>query len=159
MGGLFSRAAVDDWFKDVRLCFKFDSNGDIKQCGNGTAKEICTKLNNYSPVYYDHTDKRKGGCEMQWKISIKNPELVPSWFANTKLCYNFKVNVREALPQGVDHQMWLCERVHASVSGRHHLQELRTLHRELHPMGNHRCFGLNRNSMYKQKEHQLDKQS
>jgi len=92
--GLFSRAAVDDWFKDVRLCFKFASNGDIKQCGNGTAKEICTKLNNYSPVYYDHTDHRKGGCEMQWKISIKNPELVPSWFANTKLCYNFKVNVK-----------------------------------------------------------------
>ena len=94
MWGLFTLPDMDDWFRDVQLCFKFASNGDVGQCGNGTAEEICTKVNHYSPEYFDHTDHRKGGCQMQWKIWAKNPDLIPSWFANTQLCYNYKVNIK-----------------------------------------------------------------
>ena len=58
--GLFTHPEADDWFKNVEFCFRFSSEGDVSQCGDGKAKEICTKVNHYTPEYYDHTDRR---CE------------------------------------------------------------------------------------------------
>ena len=98
--GLFNVAKTEQWFSNsVKLCLKFEATGDSQQCGNGTLamrKEICVDFNEYSPAYHDQTDFRTGGCKLAWKVDISNPELAPTWFLNSRLCYRYRTYNRHA---------------------------------------------------------------
>ena len=86
---------AEDWFKHVKICYKYDSHGS-ENCGNGAAKnmEWCSSFDfNWNPTstisYYNRNNSPKTGCLISWKLSV--PEhLAPSWFLNTKLCFSVK---------------------------------------------------------------------
>ena len=57
------------WFTgDTQLCYKWRADGDADQCGGGVPNELCANVDHYTANYLDNTDRRSGGCIMQWKI-------------------------------------------------------------------------------------------
>lgn len=57
------------WFThDTQLCYKWRPDGDSGQCGGGVPHELCAHVGQHTTFYRDDTDRRSGGCRMQWKI-------------------------------------------------------------------------------------------
>ena len=91
---LTAPGTVPDWFNDVRVCFQFWPDDDASQCGDGSKDtdektEFCEAVNTVLQEYRDNTNRRYGGCKMQWKIEV--PEESPSWMLNVKICFNWEV--------------------------------------------------------------------
>ncbi|XP_071126454.1 perivitellin-2 67 kDa subunit-like [Mytilus edulis] len=77
----------DDWFRNVQICYKWWPDGDGGQCGGGASRLLCANINSYTGYYRDDTDRRGGGCKMQWKLSV--PTSAPLWIQNAELCYQW----------------------------------------------------------------------
>ncbi|CAG5124603.1 unnamed protein product [Candidula unifasciata] len=78
---------VPDWFRsNTQLCYKWRADGDGGQCGGGAANLLCVRPNLMTPVYRDDTDRRGGGCRMQWGIQSQG---FPSWFNQVRVCYRW----------------------------------------------------------------------
>lgn len=80
----------DDWFKNVKVCFKWfpDVKADGRQCGAYHTGEVCAHINHFTANYTDDIDKRSGGCKMQWMLSV--PSDAPLWMHNTRFCMTAK---------------------------------------------------------------------
>ncbi|XP_059159707.1 perivitellin-2 67 kDa subunit-like [Physella acuta] len=78
------------WFKEVRLCYQWYAEDNIKQCGNHKGQTFCAAVNSYTQEYLDDTDNRKGGCKMRWKLQV--PEGAPLWMRASRLCFNWQEN-------------------------------------------------------------------
>uniref|UniRef100_A0A0B7AZC8 MACPF domain-containing protein n=1 Tax=Arion vulgaris TaxID=1028688 RepID=A0A0B7AZC8_9EUPU len=60
---------VPEWFRtNTQLCYKWRADGDGGQCGGGAANLLCATPNLMTPFYRDDSDRRGGGCRMQWGI-------------------------------------------------------------------------------------------
>ena len=60
---------VPSWFRDnTELCYKWRADGDGGQCGAGEPNELCAHVGQYTLAYRDDTDRRSGGCRMQWGL-------------------------------------------------------------------------------------------
>ena len=70
--GLFTPAYAADWFKNVELCFRFNSTGDESQCGDlgQSEHETCAPVNSYTDEFLDATSDLIGGCSMSWKLKV-----------------------------------------------------------------------------------------
>ena len=70
--GLHTPDLDGDWFQDVRICFRYKAEryAGKGQCGIGTAKAFCAKVNHMTPSYLNQTDHRPGGCKMAWKLKV-----------------------------------------------------------------------------------------
>ena len=77
----------DPWFSQVQVCYRWHPDGDGGQCGGGAARELCARVNQWSPQYRDDTDGRGGGCQMSWRIVV--PDSAPTWMKETKLCFSW----------------------------------------------------------------------
>ncbi|BFZ00947.1 hypothetical protein BsWGS_03986 [Bradybaena similaris] len=78
---------VPEWFKtNTQLCYKWRADGDGGQCGGGAANLLCARPNLMTPVYRDDTDRRGGGCRMQWGIQSQG---FPAWFGQVRVCYRW----------------------------------------------------------------------
>ncbi|XP_075256813.1 perivitellin-2 67 kDa subunit-like isoform X2 [Convolutriloba macropyga] len=104
----------DKWFRETKFCFKYFPTGVEFQCGNGSYTELCVGLNEFTPYYHDHSDSRRGGCELAWKLqhpTVDSPH-VPSWFSSTRLCHRSQVFSR-AVFKGTRLSQWetKCARV------------------------------------------------
>ena len=77
----------DPWFSQVQMCYRWHPDGDGGQCGGGAARELCARVNQWSPQYTDDTDRPGGGCQMSWRIIV--PDLAPTWMKKTKLCFSW----------------------------------------------------------------------
>ncbi|CAG2232577.1 unnamed protein product [Mytilus edulis] len=85
-------SGYDDWFKNVRMCYKWGSeSADGGQCGSGTSGVTCANVNSYTDYYKDDTDRRAGGCYMQWMLSV--PTSSPLWIQNAEICYQWDSDV------------------------------------------------------------------
>ncbi|XP_071128168.1 perivitellin-2 67 kDa subunit-like [Mytilus edulis] len=80
-------SGYDDWFKNVSICYKWGSESDGGQCGSGTSGVTCANVNSYTDYYKDDTDRRAGGCYMQWMLSV--PTSSPLWIQNAEICYKW----------------------------------------------------------------------
>ena len=57
------------WFtQNTELCFQWRPDGDGGQCGGGADRELCAQVGSQTAYYRDDTDRRSGGCRMQWKV-------------------------------------------------------------------------------------------
>ncbi|KAH9512372.1 Perivitellin-2 67 kDa subunit [Bulinus truncatus] len=82
-----NNVVVPSWFTtSTSLCFKWRADGDGGQCGGGAANLLCARPNSMTPVYRDDTDRRPGGCQMQWGVQSSG---FPSWFNDVKVCYQW----------------------------------------------------------------------
>ncbi|XP_059142063.1 perivitellin-2 67 kDa subunit-like [Physella acuta] len=75
------------WFNQVRVCYQWYADGDGGQCGGGDASLLCANINNFTPEYRDDTDRRNGGCRMQWKLEV--PSSAPLWMRTSKMCFSW----------------------------------------------------------------------
>ena len=80
----------DPWFSQVQMCYRWHPDGDGGQCGGGAARELCARVNQWSPEYRDDTDRRGGGCQMSWRIVV--PNSAPMWMKKAKLCFSWYPN-------------------------------------------------------------------
>lgn len=79
---------VPAWFSNnVNFCFKWRADGDRGQCGDNVANLLCAKVNSKTQAYKDNTDKRAGGCQLQWGIQATGHR--PAWFNDVKVCYKW----------------------------------------------------------------------
>lgn len=85
--GIQAPDVEDSWFSHVQICFRYKAErfAGRGQCGNGTAKAVCAKVNYMTPFYLDQTNHRPGGCKMSWKLKV--PVTSPAWLLNSKVCY------------------------------------------------------------------------
>ncbi|RUS72664.1 hypothetical protein EGW08_019573 [Elysia chlorotica] len=82
-----SQLIVPSWFSEhTQLCFQWRPDGDGGQCGGGAARRLCARPGSMTPVYRDDTDRRGGGCRMQWSIQSSGFE---SWFSQVQVCYRW----------------------------------------------------------------------
>lgn len=77
---------IPSWFNLTQLCYKWRPDGDGGQCGGGVGRELCAVVGSSTTYYRDDTDRRSGGCRMQW--GIRSP-YSPAWFRNVKICYRW----------------------------------------------------------------------
>ncbi|XP_076070486.1 perivitellin-2 67 kDa subunit-like [Mytilus galloprovincialis] len=77
----------EDWFRNVKICYKWWPDGDGGQCGGGASRLLSANVNSYTGYYRDDTDRRSGGCRMQWMLSV--PSNAPLWMQNAELCYEW----------------------------------------------------------------------
>ena len=80
---------IPAWFyQQVQLCYKWRGDGDWGQCGGGVGQNLCAKVGTMTQYYRDDTDRRGGGCRMQWGI-MKPGSLNESWLKNIQICYQW----------------------------------------------------------------------
>ncbi|GFO38969.1 perivitellin-2 67 kda subunit [Plakobranchus ocellatus] len=78
---------VPQWFTHkTNLCFRWRPDGDGGQCGGGAARLLCAQVGRMTAVYRDDTDRRGGGCRMQWSIQSSGFD---SWFSQVQVCYRW----------------------------------------------------------------------
>lgn len=59
------------WLKTVKVCFSWTAEKDAGQCGpNVREGNFCALANQWTQMYYDFSDNRKGGCLLQWGLKI-----------------------------------------------------------------------------------------
>ncbi|XP_059159798.1 perivitellin-2 67 kDa subunit-like [Physella acuta] len=75
------------WFNDVKICYQFYAEIDIRQCGGNAGAVYCANVNNYTPEYFDDTGDRNGGCRMRWMLQV--PDTAPYWMKAVHMCYNW----------------------------------------------------------------------
>ena len=77
---------IPSWFYQTQLCYQWRPDGDGGQCGGGVPRKLCAYVGSKTQFYRDDTDRRSGGCRMQWAILSPNAE---SWFKNVQICYRW----------------------------------------------------------------------
>lgn len=61
------------WFRNVRVCYRWYADGDGGQCGGGAAQTLCAAVGSYTAEYRDDTDRRSGG-----RGCCQYPTMLPS---------------------------------------------------------------------------------
>lgn len=84
--GLFS-SGYDDWFRNVKICYKWAAGGNRDQCGVNIPNTLCGSTNSYTRYYMDDSDDRAHGCKMQWMLSV--PSNAPLWMQNAEICFEW----------------------------------------------------------------------
>ncbi|XP_059154878.1 perivitellin-2 67 kDa subunit-like [Physella acuta] len=56
------------WMQAIQMCFNWDYEGDVGQCGGGAPLKQCVLANQGTQYYVDNTDDRAGGCKMSWGL-------------------------------------------------------------------------------------------
>lgn len=80
----------EDWFKNVKICFKWRAKNEkyAQDCGKGKAGSYCAKVNSFTSNYTDDTNMLTNiyanGCYMQWMLSV--PPNAPLWIQTSKMC-------------------------------------------------------------------------
>ena len=86
---VFAPAFADSWFLNAQICFRSETTGDFRQCGNSVQPFMsCAPFNSYTSEYLDATSSFTGGCNLRWMMKVNEQE-APFWFKNVKFClYN-----------------------------------------------------------------------
>ena len=78
---------VPSWFYQTQLCYQWRPDGSgVGQCGAGEPRKLCSHVGRNTQYYRDDTDRRSGGCRMQWGIISPNAQ---PWFRSVKICYRW----------------------------------------------------------------------
>ena len=78
-------SGFDPWFSQVQVCYTWTAQIDSDQCSKESQNTLCASVNEFSTEYQDDTDKRPGGCFMQWRLVV--PDNAPLWMKSVKLCF------------------------------------------------------------------------
>ena len=63
---------IPSWFYQTQLCYQWRPDGNGGQCGGGVPWKLCASVGSKTQYYRDDTDRRSGGCRMQWGIFSPN---------------------------------------------------------------------------------------
>ncbi|XP_059154895.1 perivitellin-2 67 kDa subunit-like [Physella acuta] len=86
------------WFlSNTKMCLHWSAVGDKNQCGGpNVEQELCANVNKMTDWYHDETDKRSGGCKMQWAVFSSGTD-APHWLSKVQLCYQWDV-IKDHIP-------------------------------------------------------------
>lgn len=71
----------------VQVCYRWQTNGDGRQCNGMANGEYCAPVNSYTTFYRDDTFKLAGGCQMSWRLVVQDS--APAWAHNIQLCFDW----------------------------------------------------------------------
>ena len=105
---LFTPAYADNWFQKAEICFKFETTGDGRQCGNPDQPSVnCAPINSYTTEYLDATSPLHGGCQLSWMLKVSEHE-APFWFMKTKFCLSYTTGTNTGACGGTGNDNPLC---------------------------------------------------
>ncbi|XP_059154870.1 perivitellin-2 67 kDa subunit-like [Physella acuta] len=89
---------VPSWFlSNTKMCLLWSATGDENQCGGPNVQQVlCANVNKMTDWYHDETDKRSGGCKMQWAVFSSGTD-APHWLSKVQLCYQLDVSKANSL--------------------------------------------------------------